>query len=64
MMLGIAPPSVRCGDEVWVLAGGPTPYFLRKRVNGNYTLLGKAYVQGAMFGEAAVESKLVDLVLE
>jgi len=64
MMLGIAPPSVRCGDEVWVLAGGPTPYFLRKRENGNYTLLGKAYVQGAMFGEAAVESKLVDLVLE
>ncbi|OCK85500.1 HET-domain-containing protein [Lepidopterella palustris CBS 459.81] len=64
MMLGIARRSVRSGDEVWILAGGHTPYILRKRGNDRYLLLCEAYVQGVMFGEVADEAKLVGLVLE
>jgi hypothetical protein len=64
MMLGIAPRSSTSGDEVWILAGGHTPYLLRKRGNGHYKLLGEMYVQGVMFGEAAEEANVVNLTLE
>ncbi len=53
--LGISPESAREGDEVWVLAGGPTPYVLRRLDNGHHKLLGEAYVHGFMYGQATAE---------
>ena len=51
---GLAHRSVRTGDEVWILAGGRTPYILRKRRRRNgYKLLGEAFLHGMMYGELA-----------
>lgn len=47
--LGLGPESTREGDETWVLAGADTPFVLRPQEDGRYTLLGEAYVHGAMF---------------
>lgn len=49
--LGLGPNSVREGDEVWILAGADVPFLFRRRRDGRYTLLGDAYVHGAMFTE-------------
>ncbi|KAK0729452.1 hypothetical protein B0H67DRAFT_547612 [Lasiosphaeris hirsuta] len=40
--LGQGPKSLRDGDEAWILAGGKTPYILRRRQDGRYQLLGEA----------------------
>ncbi len=47
---GLGPEVSRTGDEVWILAGGETPYILRRMDSGNYQLVGEAYVHGIMFG--------------
>ncbi|KAI4202423.1 MAG: hypothetical protein LQ346_001981 [Caloplaca aetnensis] len=52
--LGLGPESLEVGDSVWILAAAPTPYALRKAVDGPadaYELVGEAYVHGAMHGE-------------
>ncbi|EEU42364.1 uncharacterized protein NECHADRAFT_79858 [Fusarium vanettenii 77-13-4] len=49
--LGVVPKSTRVVDEVWNLAGADAPFVLRPRGDGRYTLLGGAYVHGAMFTE-------------
>ncbi|KAL8905087.1 MAG: hypothetical protein Q9207_002861 [Kuettlingeria erythrocarpa] len=52
--LGLGPESLEVGDSVWILAAAPTPYALRKVVDGPidaYELVGEAYVHGAMHGE-------------
>ncbi|KAF2017677.1 HET-domain-containing protein [Aaosphaeria arxii CBS 175.79] len=50
--LGTGPRSLKVGDEVWILNGGPVPYILRPQSNGNYRLIGEAFVYGVMHGEA------------
>lgn len=50
--LGLAPPSALPGDQVWILNGARTPFILRQRDNGNYELIGEAYVHGIVHGEA------------
>ncbi|RSL91392.1 hypothetical protein CEP51_000329 [Fusarium floridanum] len=49
--LGVGPVSTREGDEIWNLVGADAPLVLRPRGDGRYTLLGEAYVHGAMFAE-------------
>lgn len=63
--MGIGPPRMKAGDEVWVLRGGKVPHILRPSeeifslpdVNvvdqPCHTLVGEAYVDGIMDGEAA-----------
>lgn len=63
--LGTGPRSLQKGDELWVLAGAPTPFILRSLSNGNYRLVGEAYVYGLMHGEALeMGHSLQDIVLE
>lgn len=57
--LGIGPRMMETGDSIFVLAGGRTPFLMRRGevmlANRNckgYELVGDAYVHGIMFGEA------------
>ena len=51
--VGIGPLSVREGDLVCVLHGGSFPFILRKTESmGVYHLVGEAYCDGVMAGEA------------
>lgn len=50
--LGFGPSTVQSGDYLVVLLGCYAPMILRPRKNGNYTVIGKCYVQGLMNGEA------------
>lgn len=58
--IGIGPPTVVKGDEVWVLFGGKVPFVLRPNTNDveenektpGYTLVGNAFSYGIMDGEA------------
>lgn len=56
--LGIGPASMREGDQVWILRGAKVPFILRPQVDGQFCLVGEAYVHGIMHGEAAVNSGL------
>lgn len=49
--LGTGPRSLRQDDEVWILNGGGAPFVLRRLPNGNYRLIGEAFVYGVMQGE-------------
>jgi hypothetical protein len=53
--IGRGPISVSKGDEVWILAGGKVPYILHPLGNDKYEFIGKAYLDGIMYGEV-VES--------
>ncbi|KAH8883066.1 hypothetical protein GQ53DRAFT_664789 [Thozetella sp. PMI_491] len=51
---GVAPESVRMGDEVYVLAGAAVPFVLRRLEGGpdnQRRIVGEAYVYGVMGGE-------------
>ncbi|KAK0623689.1 heterokaryon incompatibility protein-domain-containing protein [Immersiella caudata] len=49
--MGLAPWNARVGDAVCVLKGGKTPFLLREKNEGLYSLVGEAFVQGIMGGE-------------
>lgn len=62
--IGIGPPTVTRGDEIWVLYGGQVPFILKRKAEGghatrlgkatnnSFTFVGDAYVHGIMYGEA------------
>ncbi|KAF0330026.1 HET-domain-containing protein [Colletotrichum asianum] len=59
--VGIGPPNLAEGDEVWVLSGGKVPFILRPSTGDEsprssatplFTLIGDAFVYGIMDGEA------------
>lgn len=50
--VGMAPHVVEVGDKVAILAGSKVPVILRSTGDGQFVLLGDAYVHGIMFGEA------------
>jgi len=61
--LGLGPPNLLPGDEVWVLFGGRVPFILKRRGGGTqesmgtsttheYFFVGDTYVCGIMEGEA------------
>ena len=62
--LGVGPPAMRKGDEVWVIRGARVPFILR-RCEAGFTLVGETYLHGVMDGEMVGEGRegLVDVVL-
>ncbi|RAQ99947.1 heterokaryon incompatibility protein [Stemphylium lycopersici] len=53
--LGMGPPDMRLGDQVWVLHGGNVPFVMRERLQGDgLHLVGDAYVHGIMDGQAVI----------
>nr|POF17907.1 heterokaryon incompatibility protein 6, or allele [Quercus suber] len=50
--LGLVPHGTQEGDVVFVVRGADVPFVLRSRTDGAYELVGEAYVQGIMCGEA------------
>ena len=51
------PYTAISGDCIALLAGGRVPYVLRKVGDGKWSIVGDAYVSGAMYGEEWDESK-------
>lgn len=59
--VGVGPPNLVEGDEVWVLSGGKVPFILRPTTGDKsprssatplFSLTGDAFVYGIMDGEA------------
>lgn len=54
--LGLGPSPLQAGDQVWILKGGDVPFILKQQATeGEYEMVGLAYVHGIMFGEAVGE---------
>jgi len=53
--------SCEADDEIWILAGMPSPVLLRPIEDGKYTFLGEVYIYGVMEGELADHSLLQPL---
>ncbi|KAH6693369.1 heterokaryon incompatibility protein-domain-containing protein, partial [Leptodontidium sp. MPI-SDFR-AT-0119] len=49
--IGLGPSESHPGDLVVVIHGMSVPFVLRKGDNGNFILVGEAYVHGIMYGE-------------
>jgi hypothetical protein len=50
--IGWIPEGSEPGDVVMLLQGSPFPFILRRRPDGYYSVIGDAYIQGVMQGEA------------
>jgi hypothetical protein len=59
--MGLVPTHAREGDVVAVLTGGHVPIILRPK-EGHYTVVGDAYVQGIMDGEAMPASEKLEYI--
>lgn len=61
--LGIGMPSIRKGDQIWVLDGSRVPFVLRPLSTGSncprYQFMGESYVHGVMYGEVMNKRPLV-----
>ncbi|KAJ4202067.1 hypothetical protein NW759_015455 [Fusarium solani] len=51
--LGLAPRGTAVDDRLCVLKGSDVPVLLRRTDLGSYTVVGTAFVEGLMDGEAA-----------
>jgi len=56
--LGLGAMSAQQGDQVWILPGTNSPFILRSAGNGQFRLVGEAYVHGIMHGEADMNGSL------
>ncbi|USW48485.1 hypothetical protein Slin15195_G018040 [Septoria linicola] len=56
--IGLGPSTVLEGDLIYIVLGGSVPYIFRPREDGALTLIGEAYVQGIMSGEALMMDRL------
>lgn len=61
--LAAVPASSQVGDEVWIIPNLQTPFVLRAVENGEYELVGEAYVHGIMHGEIASDFVFQDITL-
>ncbi|KAK4888061.1 hypothetical protein LTR27_012999 [Elasticomyces elasticus] len=61
---GLGPGAMQSGDIVTLLCSVRTPMILRPLPTGQYQLVGEAYVDGIMFGEAWKEFKTTGAVEE
>lgn len=51
--LGLGPCPLQAGDQVWILNGSDVPFILKQQATeGEYEMVGTAYVHGIMLGEA------------
>ena len=55
--LGLASQHVRSGDIVAVLSGVQVPFILRTSTDDKYKIIGEAYVDSIMDGEAVAKSR-------
>jgi len=55
--IGWAHPRAQPGDQIFVVGGCTVPVILRSRDNGGYVLVGDAYVEGIMDGEAVADAR-------
>lgn len=64
-MLGTGPLEMETGDKIYLLRGVPTPMVLREtNVQGTFTVVGPALVEGVMNGESIrALSELVEVTL-
>jgi hypothetical protein len=60
--LGLGPDHIELGDMIALLIGCQVPFVLRKSIDGKYEIVGEAYVDGIMDGEAAVGCESVGAV--
>lgn len=60
--LGLGPDHAEAGDVIAVLIGCQVPFILRKSVDGKYEIVGEAYVDGIMDGEAVVGKQNIGTV--
>jgi hypothetical protein len=51
-LLGWVPPSAQTGDKVCLFAGCSSPWIIKEGNNGDYVLVGDAYIHRIMYGEA------------
>lgn len=62
--LGLGPESMEIGDEVWIVESGAMPLIMRPvGGDGEYILVGEAYVHGIMHGEAVSGAKVEEICL-
>ncbi|KAK5744567.1 hypothetical protein LTR17_001962 [Elasticomyces elasticus] len=61
---GLGSGEMQSGDIVTLLRSVRTPMILRPLSNGHYQLLGEAYIDGIMFGEAWEECKSAGAIEE
>lgn len=60
---GWVPEATRVGDKICVLFGGKVPFAISDCGRGHYNLMGEAYINGIMNGEA-LDSGLPDQMIE
>ncbi|EUC36134.1 hypothetical protein COCCADRAFT_88942 [Bipolaris zeicola 26-R-13] len=53
--LGLGPRITEGGDQIWLPMGADTPFVLRPLCNGDFKILGQAYLHGVMHGEAVAD---------
>jgi hypothetical protein len=61
--VGWVPEATRAGDEICVLLGGKVPFVISDCGHGHYNLIGEAYINGIMDGEA-LDLGLSDVMIE
>lgn len=64
--LGIGPQDMKQGDTVWLLPRGRAPFIMRGRRRwrkNKYSVIGHAYLDGVMQGEAMLERPQLQLCL-
>ena len=61
--LGLGSDGVRQGDAIAIIEGSQVPFVLRPLGKGRFNLVGEAYVDGIMDGEAAEASKFSYITL-
>ncbi|KAH8682834.1 hypothetical protein BGZ60DRAFT_368391 [Tricladium varicosporioides] len=61
--LGIGSTYVQPGDKIAILPGANIPFVLREREAGGWRLIGEAYIDSIMHGEA-VKSNLALQVIQ
>ena len=62
-MVGPGPNTMRPGDTVFVIQGAKVPLILRVAGNGQYRIVGQAYVQGSKDGEVIDRNPNVETLI-
>jgi hypothetical protein len=63
--LGLGPDDIKAGDLIALVIGSQVPFVLREIADGKYKLIGEAYVDGIMDGEAVAgreNARFIELI--
>ncbi|KAF7196583.1 hypothetical protein HII31_01953 [Pseudocercospora fuligena] len=61
--LGLVPEEAEVGDQIVLLQGGSTPFVLREKREGKWSLVGECFVNGVMYGEIWDETRCEEIVV-